>query len=108
MIMHVCERGMEEVMARTSKSYGKNNWALFLLLLLGIVLGSFLGYLARGVSWLNWLNQGIDFAIGDPNENNVVSLNLGVIIINFGFQIKITVGSVIGAIASVFIYKKVL
>jgi hypothetical protein len=93
-------------MARTSKTLGKNYWALFLLILLGIVVGSFVGHLTREIKVLNWLNYGIDFAIGDAKKNNVLTLDLGVIIINFGLRIKITMGSVIGAIASVFIYKK--
>ncbi|MDD3173679.1 MAG: DUF4321 domain-containing protein [Herbinix sp.] len=93
-------------MARTSKTLGKNYWALFLLILLGIVVGSFIGHLTKEVQFLKWLNYGINFAIGDSKENNVVTLNLAVIIINFGLRIKITIGSVIGAIAAVFIYKK--
>jgi hypothetical protein len=93
-------------MARTSKSLGKNNWALFLLILLGIVVGSFIGHLTREVNFLKWLNYGIKFAIGDSKENGVVTLNLAVLVISFGLRIKITIGSVIGAIASVFIYKK--
>ena len=32
---------------------GKNNWALFLLLLAGIVLGGFIGSLAAGVPFLS-------------------------------------------------------
>ncbi len=93
-------------MAKTSRTYGKNNWALFLLILLGIVVGSFIGHLAKDVNFLSWLNYGIDFAIGDAKDNNVVTLNLGVLIINFGIRLKITVGSALGAIAAVFIYKK--
>jgi uncharacterized membrane protein YfcA len=94
------------LMARTSKTMGKNNWALFLLLLLGIVIGSFLGYLTREISVLQWLDYGFDFAIGNAKDNHVVTLNLGVLVIRFGLQLKITIGSVIGAIAAVFIYKK--
>ncbi|MDF2943547.1 MAG: putative rane protein [Herbinix sp.] len=93
-------------MAKTSRNFSKNNWALFLLILVGIVLGSFLGHLAKGVNFLSWLDSGIDFAIGDAKENNVVTLNLGVLIFYFGISIKITVASVIGAAAAVFIYKK--
>lgn len=93
-------------MARTSKTLGKNNWALFLLILLGIVVGSFLGHLTRDVKYLDWLDNGIFFAIGDSKKSNVLTLDLGVLIISFGLQIKITIASVIGAIASVFIYKK--
>lgn len=93
-------------MARSSRSIGKNNWALFLLLLLGIVAGSFLGYLTRGVKFLEWLDKGIYFSIGDSDTAGVVALNLGALIISFGLKIKITMGSVIGAVASVIIYRK--
>jgi hypothetical protein len=97
---------MEVFMARSSKTLGKNYWALFLLILLGIVVGSFLGHLTKEINFLKWLDFGIDFSIGDTKESSVVTLNLGVLILHFGLRIKITVGSVIGAIASVFIYKK--
>lgn len=93
-------------MAKASKSFSKNKWALFLLLLLGIVLGGFIGHLCKEVSFLKWLNWGIDFAIGDSKGAKPLTLDLGVLMISFGLRIKITIGSVIGAIASVFIYKK--
>lgn len=92
-------------MARSSRALGKNNWALFLLLLLGIVLGSVLGYLTREINFLSWLNNGIDFSLGDDNTK-VVTVNLAAIVLRFGLSIRISIGSVIGAIASVFIYKK--
>ena len=91
-------------MART---FSKNNWALFLLLLAGIVVGSFLGHLAKEVSFLKWLDYGMNFAIGDPNNRNIVTLDLSVLVIHFGFRLKVTIGSVIGAAAAVLIYKKV-
>lgn len=89
-----------------TKTYGKNKWALFLLILTGIVIGSFAGYLTRDVKFLSWLDEGFFFAIGNPEGNNVVTLDLGALAIHFGFRLKITVGSVIGAAASIFIYKK--
>jgi hypothetical protein len=89
-----------------AKQFSKNKWALFLLILSGIVAGSFLGYLTRGVNFLSWLNYGFDFSIGKSDGSNIVSLNLAVIVISFGLRIRITIGSVIGAVASVFIYKK--
>ncbi len=92
-------------MARTSRSLGKNYWALFLLLLLGIVVGSFISHLVREVDVLKWLNKGLRLSIGDKSSG-VVSLDLGVLAISFGLSLNITIGSVIGAIASVFIYKK--
>lgn len=92
-------------MARTSRSLGKNNWALFLLILLGIVLGSVIGHLTKGVNFLSWLDYGFKFSIGD-SKSKIVTLNLAIIVIRFGLSIKVTIGSVIGTIASVFIYKK--
>ena len=44
----------------------KNAWALFLLLLAGVVLGGFIGELAKGVSALSWLGYGQSFGIDDP------------------------------------------
>ncbi|NLL01361.1 MAG: DUF4321 domain-containing protein [Clostridiales bacterium] len=90
-------------MART---LGKNKWALFLLILAGIVVGSFLGHLLRKVDFLSWLNYGIDFAFGDPNGSNIVTLDLGALVVHFGFRIRITIASIIGAFAAIFIYKK--
>lgn len=90
-------------MART---LGKNKWALFLLILSGIVVGSFIGYLVRNVEFLFWLNRGIDFVIGGSDGGNTLSIDLGVLAIHFGIRLKITIASILGAIASVFIYKK--
>lgn len=90
-------------MART---LGKNKWALFLILLIGIVVGSFIGHLLRKVNFLEWLNYGMNFALGNPNGSNVVTLDLGAFVVHFGFRLKITIGSVIGAIVSVIIFKK--
>lgn len=90
-----------------SRTLGKNRWALFLLILAGIVAGSFLGHLVKNIDFLSWLNYGIDFAVGNPDGNNVVTLDLGALIIHFGLRLKITVGSIIGAAASVIIYRKI-
>lgn len=95
-------------MARTtSRSFGKNNWALFLFVLIGIVLGSFLGHITRDSKAFSWLNYCLDFSIGDTSDRNIVTLNLVVLVIHFGLRIKITIGSIIGVIASIFIYKKI-
>lgn len=90
-------------MART---LGKNKWALFLLILLGIVVGSFIGYLLRNVEFLSWLNKGIDFAIGGSDGSDTLSIDLGALAFHFGIRLRITISSVLGAITSVFIYKK--
>lgn len=89
-----------------SRAGGKNSWALFLLLLAGVVLGGFIGYLTKEVSFLTWLNFGQEFGIGGANGSGIVRLNLGVMIISFGLTIKITVASIIGVIVAIIIYRK--
>ncbi len=78
----------------------KNAWALFLLILTGIVLGGFIGMLAEGVSALSWLGYGQTFGLDEP-----IVLNLGLLIITFGLNIKITIASIIGVIIAIFIYR---
>ena len=74
----------------------KNAWALFLLILTGIVLGGFIGMLAEGVPALSWLAYGLD----EP-----IILNLGLLVVTFGLTIKITIASIIGVILSIIIYR---
>lgn len=78
---------------------GKNYWALCLLILAGIVLGSFIAMLTEGVSGLSWLSFGQTFGFENP-----IVLNLGVIVLTFGLSIKITIASIIGIIAAALIY----
>ena len=49
-----------------ARGAGKNNWALFLLLLAGIVLGSFIAQATSGISALSWLNYGQKFGLTSP------------------------------------------
>lgn len=80
---------------------GKNNWACFLMMLCGIVLGGFIGYLTKNISFLSWLDYGQTFGLNQP-----VVLNLGIIVLTFGMTIKISVASIIGVILAIIIYKK--
>ncbi|MDE7297875.1 MAG: DUF4321 domain-containing protein [Lachnospiraceae bacterium] len=88
-----------------ARDAGKKTWALLLLILAGIVIGGFLGYLARDVSWLSWLNYGQEFGLGS-GESGYLTLNLGMIVIHFGLSIKITIASIIGVIISIFVYRR--
>lgn len=82
-----------------ARGAGKNGWALVLLILAGVVLGSFVAHLTSGVSGLSWLSYGKDFGLSDP-----IRLNLGVIVLTFGLTIKFTIGSIIGIIVAAIIY----
>lgn len=81
---------------------GKNNWALFLLLLAGIVLGGFIGELTNKIPGLSWLNYGQNFGFENP-----IVLNLGILVITFGLTIKITIASIIGVLVAIIIYRLV-
>ncbi len=87
-------------MAKSVKSTGKNSWALFLLLLAGIVIGGFLSHLAAGISAISWLDYGQRFGMTSP-----LKLDLGVIVLQFAISIKITIGSIVGIIIAAVIYK---
>ena len=78
----------------------KNSWALFLMILTGIVLGGFIGMLAEGVPALSWLSYGQSFGLDNP-----LILNLGLLVITFGLSIKITIASIIGVIIAILIYR---
>ena len=71
---------------------GKNSWALFLLLLTGIVLGGFIGMLAEGVPALSWLGYGQTFGLDTP-----IVVNLGLLVI--------TIASIIGVVIAIIIYR---
>lgn len=79
---------------------GKNNWALFLLLLAGIVLGGFIGELASSNSALAWLGYGKNFGFTSP-----IVLNLGILVLTFALSLHITIASIIGVLIAIIIYR---
>ena len=82
-----------------ARGAGKNGWALFLLILAGVVLGSFISSLTNGVPGLSWLNFGQSFGLAKP-----LTLNLGVLVLTFGLTIKFTIGSIIGIVVAAIIF----
>lgn len=74
----------------------KNNWALLLLMLAGIVIGGFIGDLTN----IGWLNYGQTFGFTSP-----IVLDLGVLVITFALTIRITIASIIGVIIAILVYR---
>ena len=74
----------------------KNNWACFLLVLAGIVIGGFIGSLFPET----WLNYGQSFGLSSP-----LILDLGILSITFGLSIRITIASILGIAVAVVIYR---
>lgn len=85
-----------------SKRSGKNNWALFWLILAGIVIGGLIGDLTKGISFLEWLNYGKSFGIPEA-----ISIDLRVIQLSFQLIIHISIASIIGVAISIFVYRKI-
>lgn len=74
----------------------KNNWACFLLILAGIVIGGFIGSLFPST----WLNYGQSFGLSQP-----LVLDLGILSVTFALSIKITIASIIGIALAIVIYR---
>lgn len=72
------------------------NWVLVILVLIGFVIGRFIGTYFDG----SFLNYGQSFGLSSPIE-----LDLGFIILTFGLKIQITIASVIGVIISLVVYR---
>ncbi len=72
------------------------NWLFLLLILIGFVIGGFIGTYFEGT----FLNYGQTFGLTNPIE-----LNLGFIILTFGLKIQISIASVLGVIISLVIYR---
>ena len=83
----------------------RNSFVLLLLMLAGIVLGSFLGSLTKDISWLEWLDYGKTFGLTGAGGSALV-LDLGVLVLQFGLQIKITIASIIGIVVAFLLYRK--
>ncbi|MBO5489204.1 MAG: DUF4321 domain-containing protein [Eubacterium sp.] len=83
-----------------ARGTGKNKWALFLLVLAGIMIGSLIAHLTKDVSALSWLNYGTSFGLEKP-----VTLNLGILVLTFGLTIRFTVASILGIIIAGIVYR---
>lgn len=81
----------------------KNGWMLLLFVLIGIVLGGLIAELTAGISGLSWLSYGNTFGIN--NQGNALVLDLGILVVTFALQIKITIASIIGVILAIVAYK---
>ncbi|MBQ4233216.1 MAG: DUF4321 domain-containing protein [Lachnospiraceae bacterium] len=78
----------------------KSKWTLLLLLLAGVVLGSFIGILCEKVSFLSWLSYGQSFGLSKP-----FVLDLGIMCLTFGLTIQINLASILGILIAILIYR---
>ena len=74
----------------------KVNWTFIVLVLIGFVIGRFIGTYFDGT----FLNYGQSFGLSEP-----VVLDIGFIILTCGLRIQINIASVIGVIIALVIYR---
>lgn len=74
----------------------KWNWTLIILVLIGFVIGNFIGTYFAGT----WLDFGRSFGLTNP-----VVLDMGFIILTFGLTININIASVLGVVIALVIYR---
>ncbi len=72
------------------------NWVFVVLVLIGFVIGRFIGTYFSG----SFLNYGQTFGLSNP-----IVLDLGFIVLTFGLQIQITIASVIGVVIALLVYR---
>ena len=83
-----------------SKGIGnKSTWVLIMLVLIGAVLGSFIGNLADGSS-LSWLNYGKTFGLTSP-----IVLDMAVLTLTFGLTIHFSIATILWIILAIIIYR---
>ena len=79
----------------------KNKWALFILMLAGLVGFGFIGMYLSEFKYTGWLNLGASFGVDPP-----FVLNLGLIALSFGVNVRFTIAGILGVITAVVLYKK--
>ena len=72
------------------------NWVFVVLVLIGFVIGRFIGTYFSG----SFPNYGQTFGLSSP-----IVLDLGFIVLTFGLQIQITIASVIGVVIALLVYR---
>lgn len=81
----------------------KNNFIMILIIMSGLIIGSWLGTLADKIEYLRWLNYGQTIGFTSP-----FVLDLSFLKLQFGFSISFTIAGIIGMIIAFVIYRKVL
>lgn len=74
----------------------KGNWLPVLLVLVGFVIGGFIGSYFEG----SFINYGKSFGLSSP-----IVLDMGFFVLTFGLTIQITIASVIGVVIALVVYR---
>ncbi|MBQ2697825.1 MAG: DUF4321 domain-containing protein [Clostridia bacterium] len=83
--------------------HAKNDLIGLLLLLAGVIIGSFLADLAAGIEWLSWLSYGRSIGIGWPTP---ITVDLVVIQFTFGLSLHLSVAVILGLAIACWAWRK--
>lgn len=71
-----------------------------LIIMVGAMLGSLIGRITAGISFLRWLSFGDSFGL------TPATLDLGLIELTFGFHLEITIATILGLILAIVFCRK--
>ncbi|NLY43650.1 MAG: DUF4321 domain-containing protein [Clostridiaceae bacterium] len=83
----------------------RNTGLLVLLILIGIVMGGLLGEFLSQFKYLSFLSYGKEFGM---DMGRPLFLDLSVIKFSFAIAFNVNIASILGIIASIFVYKRVI
>lgn len=78
----------------------KENVIFLLIIISGLIIGSYLGSIAVVIPWLNWLNYGKTIGLTQP-----FVLDLGFIYLQFALHISFTIAGIMGMVIASVIFK---
>ncbi len=78
----------------------KENIIFLLIIISGLIIGSYLGSIAVVIPWLNWLNYGKTIGLTQP-----FVLDLGFIYLQFALHISFTIAGIMGMVIASVIFK---
>lgn len=81
----------------------KSNGTGLVLMLIGIVLGSFIGEMTKGVDGLSWLSYGQSFGLGATSP---VVLDLAVLRVQFGIGFTLNIAMILGMACAFYAWRK--
>lgn len=78
-------------------------WKNLLLICAGVVTGSLVSNLSKGITGLSWLSYGLTFGTQQP-----ATLDMGVLRLTFGLNVDITISTIIFVMLIYVIGRKIL
>jgi len=82
-----------------------NALQLIILIIAGIVIGAVVAELTRGARYFEWLSFGREFGI---STDAPFYIDLGIIRLKFAIMFNITVAGIIGIVAGIFVFRKIV